>query len=64
MELLKQFVTEIYEEDAAPFCLSIKLGSRDDIEAEGPSQGKHKSIVRIFRSGVAVALQWTVQRLV
>jgi hypothetical protein len=40
MGLLKQFVGEIREEDAASFCLSVLLGSRDDIGAEGLSQGE------------------------
>jgi hypothetical protein len=40
MKLLKQVVGEIREDNAAPFCLGVKLGSRDNIEAEGLSQGE------------------------
>lgn len=37
MKLLKQLVSEIREEGAAPFRLSVKLKSGDDIEPGGLS---------------------------
>lgn len=43
MKLLK-LVSEIPGDGAAPFPLSVKLRSRDDIESEG-LKAKHKCIV-------------------
>jgi 2,4-dienoyl-CoA reductase-like NADH-dependent reductase (Old Yellow Enzyme family) len=40
MKLLKRLVTEIREENPALFCLSVKLNSRDYIEARGLSRNE------------------------
>lgn len=63
MKLLKQLVAEIREEDAAPFCLSVKLRSGDDVNAGGLFQGEAQERRITFRSGVAVAWQLILETL-
>lgn len=46
MKLLKCLVTEIREENSAPFCLSVKLNSGDYTEAGGLSQDEALEQVR------------------
>ncbi|KAE9379463.1 hypothetical protein N431DRAFT_158738 [Stipitochalara longipes BDJ] len=46
MKLLKRLVTEVREENPAPFCLSVKLKSGDYMEAGGLSQDEELEQVR------------------
>lgn len=46
MRLLKRLITEIREENPAPFCLSVKLNSGDYMEEGGLTQDEALEQVR------------------